>query len=518
MIWLRAVRNVFFGVSVFPTLLLSSLLMTNANAAVITVDNSGDAGVGCTLRDALAVIEVQRDRGNGCTPVGVLGSNDTIEFTVSSIVLTQSDMEIENPVAINVGGSEVSISPAPDSRVFRIKSDGPIELERLRISGGAPLNRGNLNLGGAILITRVSGADGSITIRDSVFENNSAIEGGAIRASGITGQFTMIDSKVIGSKASRDGGGIYISGANTTLERVELSGNRCAAAAVGTSTTITGSGGGIYSRGSGVLTISDSLIANNQCVASSDQKTYGGGIHSRDNLVLRNSTVSGNVAGGNTTLGGRRFGGGGGIACFDNCVLENNTVTGNSAVNGGKFGAFFYRGFDEEEDIPGNLVFKNNIIAGNSAPGGSAELSFYPPSGASGNNILGDISNTLSSAFTPTFAPRASDITATSDGNRPTAISAIIEPLADNGGATQTHALPDDSIAINAGDQSFCTSAGIVNDQRGEVREAPCDIGAFEFMAAEPPTTEPPVTEPPVTDETCFVTKANNGNAVVYCL
>ena len=51
-------------------------------------------------------------------------------------------------------------------------------------------------------------------------------------------------------------------------------------------------------------------------------------------------------------------------------------------------------------------------------------------------------------------------------------------PLADNGGPTQTHALLDDSPAINAGDAASCP----LTDQRGQKRsDGKCDIGAYEF-------------------------------------
>jgi hypothetical protein len=48
--------------------------------------------------------------------------------------------------------------------------------------------------------------------------------------------------------------------------------------------------------------------------------------------------------------------------------------------------------------------------------------------------------------------------------------------LADNGGNTLTHALQAGSPAINAGDNVGCPA----KDQRGYLREANCDMGAYE--------------------------------------
>ena len=55
---------------------------------------------------------------------------------------------------------------------------------------------------------------------------------------------------------------------------------------------------------------------------------------------------------------------------------------------------------------------------------------------------------------------------------------ALIEPLADNGGPTSTHALQPTSPAIDAADGAACPAT----DQRGVARPqgAGCDVGAFE--------------------------------------
>jgi len=62
----------------------------------------------------------------------------------------------------------------------------------------------------------------------------------------------------------------------------------------------------------------------------------------------------------------------------------------------------------------------------------------------------------------------------------------MLGPLADNGGATWTHALLPDSPAIDAVSVVSCT---LPTDQRGVPRpivqtspETPCDIGAFEWQ------------------------------------
>ena len=92
-------------------------------------------------------------------------------------------------------------------------------------------------------------------------------------------------------------------------------------------------------------------------------------------------------------------------------------------------------------------------------------------------------------------------------------IDAILDPLADNGCAkpagdpdeaacVMTHALVAGSPAIDAADQAFCIANGITTDQRGEDRDANCDIGAFEFIDGE----------------ACFVINSADDNTIVFCL
>ena len=69
-----------------------------------------------------------------------------------------------------------------------------------------------------------------------------------------------------------------------------------------------------------------------------------------------------------------------------------------------------------------------------------------------------------------------------------TSADPLLQPLASNGGPTQTHALTAGSPAIDA-DTEICPPTP-PTDQRGVVRPqgAGCDIGAFEFQGAALPT------------------------------
>ncbi|HET8945287.1 MAG TPA: choice-of-anchor Q domain-containing protein, partial [Dehalococcoidia bacterium] len=224
----------------------------------------------------------------------------------------------------------------------------------------------------------------------------------------------------------RDGGGgaVYAaSGVSLNITRVTMTGNGGGG----------GSGGAILSN-YGIVTITDSTIANNWA-------QFGGGI-SANRLTITNSTVSGNRAMIDTA------GIGSGNATLTNVTVTGNSTPYNSLGLGGVAGA-------------GTIV--NSIIAGNTGRQCSGLTSL-------GHNLYGD--NSCGSG--------PGDIVSTDP---------MLGPLADNGGPTQTHALLADSPAIDAGDNNACPSA----DQRGYGRVGACDIGAYEYA---PPPTPPPTPKP----------------------
>src|SRR5262249_31581686 len=56
-------------------------------------------------------------------------------------------------------------------------------------------------------------------------------------------------------------------------------------------------------------------------------------------------------------------------------------------------------------------------------------------------------------------------------------VDPMLQPLAFNGGLTATQSILPGSPAVNRGNNAHCP----LTDQRGERRDAACDIGAFEL-------------------------------------
>ncbi len=248
-------------------------------------------------------------------------------------------------------------------------------------------------------------------------------------------------------------------------------------------------GGGMRVAGPATVSLSDVTYTSNQ------SSSYGGAIFNEGDLHLSACTLVGNYAawdGGaiynlgdlaldNVTISGNRAnrnGGGmamaGGTAELASVTITENTADANVSGSGDGGGI---------SQSGGSLEMRNTILADNQdrtleAPDCAGQITCgdYNLIGSySGCTILGATSHSL-------FG-----------------VDPMLNPLADNGGSTETHALAITSPAIDAGNPFGCvgTDASLLNsDQRGEARTQDgdndgtpvCDIGAYE-LAGLPATT-----------------------------
>ncbi len=122
-----------------------------------------------------------------------------------------------------------------------------------------------------------------------------------------------------------------------------------------TPTPVTSDGGAIR-LGNENLLLENTVFTSNITDGSND----GGAISvaAGGNLIVRNSNLSGNIAGaggGSGSDGGAIYVGNGG-----NVTVENSTLSGNASS--GRGGAIY---FDTETLNPGNLIVSNSTISGN---------------------------------------------------------------------------------------------------------------------------------------------------------
>ena len=187
----------------------------------------------------------------------------------------------------------------------------------------------------------------------------------------------------------------------------------------------------IANSSSGSLTVQGSLFENNS-------SSNGGAIFNENggSLAVINSTFSGNSA----VIGGAFF-----VRSTNPQTITNSTISGNTATT-------FTGGIDSLATI----TLRNTIVANNTDPSSTNKNC---------SGIFFDGGNNL-------FWP--ADTTCPGILDNP-----LLVPLADNGGPTQTMALPLGSPAIDA-----YTANCPATDQRGVTRPQGfrCDIGAFELV------------------------------------
>lgn len=362
--------------------------------------------------------------------------------------------------AIYASNSTLNLSNSTISYATAQSTGGAIDTRYsiVSISNSTISNSSSGGNGGAIFAydSSASAVNSSIAITNSTISNNTGYYGGGISTQGMDN--VLIESSTItGNSASSQGGGLLSSGDfNHAVNNTTIEGNSG------------GSGGGLF------FNWSTSSVANSTISGNTASVGSGGGLYaSGGSQEILNSTISGNFSSSN-------YGNGGGARLNNiNAKIINSTITNNSAISAT---TMTLNGGGLAVSNP-TLTLTNSIIYGNSA---DANNDLY----LSGSGTISGSNNLHSSSYYvgPTLSGLNSTIIS---------FSPIDSNLAFNGGLTQTHALFSGSPAINSGvDTSSVYS--ITTDQRGVVRDASFDIGAYEFYApvanADSLTTEKDVT------------------------
>lgn len=507
----------------FLFLLLAILFVRPASAEIglvvnslhddqlLVLENNGT----CDLREAVAAIEIEATVGEcqvfGTAPPHIItfATNGTIHLF--STLYLDADMTIDGGGDITLSGDSDN-NGTPDYRVITITS-GNVTLRGITVTKGVAgldescLGASNQTCGGGIYAfpsttltlegATVSASNaqhgggiysegalhitaGSIieqndaqfvgggiykrftafTITDSTIRNNTANVGAGILNQATT---TIAYSTISGNQSRFDVGGILNeNGLSLTISNSVFSGNHAP-----------GSTGAIENEGT--LTVSDSTFSSNS------SGNGAGGIENAGTLTVRRSTFSGNSGGAggavrghigslsrviNSTLSDNySSSSGGAIYNHGTITVVSSTLNGNSAAQ--SEGGFYNHGFNGTN---GSATVRATLIANNSGLDCSS----------TGNVI--DIADSL--------VEDGTCITAGQNGN--VSGDPAIEPLDDNGGATQTHALGATSVAIDAavgGCVDPITLEALATDQRGIGRNqdgdgnglAVCDMGAYEF-------------------------------------
>lgn len=348
-----------------------------------------------------------------------------------------------------------SADPAtPPFRILQIKEGGDLTVSNLTIEGGSACT-GTMG-GGGILA-----ALAKLSILNSALRNNVAVRGGGIVAA--QGQLDLKQTSIENNRA-RNGGGLNADGV-VNLSSSRIVGNLATdACPLINGNYSTDKGGAAVS---GIVTITDSVIANNEAI---NIPLYGDGDGNTGGLYV--GGVAGSVSTiSNTTISGNRAKRNGGIYIDAsdgtvplNAVVQLNavTITDNHQTDllntgNGLSGSFWDTNY-------ARIFVKNSVVANNTIIGGTSGDCFEQViMGVGGNNFDSDGSCI---GFTH----------ATVDALK-------LGALANNGGPTETHSLLPGSVAIDAA--ADCTTVdgkAITTDQRGVIRPQgkACDVGAFE--------------------------------------
>jgi hypothetical protein len=236
-------------------------------------------------------------------------------------------------------------------------------------------------------------------------------------------------------------------------------------------------------QGAGVAVVPGVVLTLAQTTVRDNEANSGGGVANYGTLTIERSTITNNFAGEAT---GSTEGGGLVLGAGSTTTIRNSTISGNQAMSGEQDatgGGIHLEG--------GTLRVEGSTIAGNRAIGNSQPNlggSIARGSGATPSiTITHSIISGGSEPLPCDAGPFQADHNVVDDGScGSTVANPLLGPLQDNGGPTDTHAIPDNSPAANAGVSCAAT------DQRGFARVGACDVGAYESNATQPPPSQPP--------------------------
>jgi CSLREA domain-containing protein len=415
----------------------------NLNDVVVTANRTGDGGAGTTGRG-----------GSGGSGGGISGSG----------TLTMVNVSVTN----NVTGAGAAGSSGGDGG----------------FGGGVEFN------GTALSLTNVT------------ITNNTTGNGGNGFSGGASGG------------SSGGGGGVDATATTLTISRTTISNNSTSTAGNASSA---GWGGGVQIRPSTVATIQETVVANNRTGNGgggfTGQGGFGGGITNSGVATILGCAITGNTTGNAGPADGDTGGKGGGIFNGGSLTMANTTISGNSTTGINAFGGGLYNNASmwiTNSTITGNSsstssgngiavpsfsqasVVRNTIVAGNATTGTILDIGGVCTS--QGHNLIGKSDGT--NGFT-------NGVNADQVGTVASPIDPGLASLANNGGATMTHALLTGSAALDAGDNCVTDAAHcgdahtpqLLTDQRGtsftRLADGPdadttaiVDIGAYETQPA----------------------------------
>ena len=469
----------------------------------LTDNQAGDDGAGLYgSRQTTTTLSNVTFEGNSAGDAG-----GGVQLSVGSTLAADMNSAFVNNTAGGDGGgvlledTESSLT-LEDVRFEGNQSDrsggGIAVLNGARLEGTAINLENNFAVGSGGGIVLESGTTASLI--KTTFEANRAELGGGIYTN--EAELTIQESEFSNNQATADGGGLRVSSGMVSVENTDFLNNQATY------------GGGLEVSSDGQVQVRDSEFSGNEAL------TRGGAIYLDDTsrLMLESSTLAENRTAGK------------GAGLFNRSVAElvNTTLFGNVAQ--GEGGAIANQGPNAD------LILRSNTISNNES--GASGGGITNASGANTriiNTIVAENSGAIANDVSGDFIDQGNNLIGQSDGSTGFTTSTLVgqlgnsldpslSPLADNGGATRTQLIAQDSFAVEAG----ADDGSLALDQRGlsRVVGTAIDIGAVEIADPMPRLPEPPevpetpevpeIPEVPETpDDSNFLTALDGGSRLL---
>jgi CSLREA domain-containing protein len=387
------------------------------------------------------------------TTITGAGSGQGVGATIINASLNDRGIDVKTGAAVSIIGLTVmngSLSTSGSSGAG-IVSDGTLSLTNVEVTGNSVTTDGSTDAYGV----GVACTGSSITITDSVISNNIGVStSGNVFGGGLAittdCNATLTRVSITGNQAFNGGGVAAFTDTNTmSFTDVTISNN-----------TAGDAGGGIYTQGSGVanpLTITRALFESNVAVA-------GGGIFSLGPLSVTNASFYDNLA--VDTGGAMSVQGDSPPVRLAFVTMTRNTAATAAAIYGGS--------------VTPNTRVKNSIIASNYIDAENLDDCI--------GTLISEDYNYIAAAASCTITPQAHDVI-----NVPAGSIYFTAIPSDQGGNVEVTALWETGVTLNMIPPASCTDGNddpVLTDARGTSRpqNTNCDLGAFEFGHAAPPT------------------------------
>ena len=401
---------------------------------------------------------------DNCVLTGNHGATSGAIENAGELHMLRGTLQDNTTDALNSGGGALSNSGDASATGTVFENNDARFGGAIRNTGTLVLDGATLSGNGSFAAGRYGGAvyndEASLTIRNSTLSDNSSGSGGALHNR--LGTVEIERSTLEGNRATAAGGILNAgAGGRVTLRHSRVVAN--VAEPLSSDTQADGMGGGI-DNATGILEVFDSEIARNSA-------RFAGGLLNIDEARVERSTISGNI----TSFGGA------GVYNRGTLRAENLTVSGNNGFGGA--------GLVNHQDVssPGIVVLRHVTFAGNVESGGPALHNTGDIEVA--GSILQACSSTPGASLLDAggnLDPDGGCGLSAANGSLP-GVDAMLEPLSAEGAEVATHLPRIDSPAIDAAsDCGGLDNQPLAHDARGKPRPvgSACDSGALEVQAA----------------------------------